>query len=208
MIIARLLNLGKYGNIAMWISTDIMSIIRQTLSFIWEVAKIAIIALLIVAPIRFFLFQPFLVKGQSMEPNFYNSDYLIVDELSYRFREPLRGEVVVFKYPQDVSQRYIKRIIGLPNETIKIQDGKVFILQENKQYILDETNYFPDSIQTLGNITISLQEDEYFVLGDNRQFSSDSRRWGAVADEEIVGRAFLRLWPFSALSKIETPSYQ
>lgn len=184
-----------------------MTILKQTLSFIWEVMKIAIIALLIVVPIRFFLFQPFLVKGQSMEPNFYNSDYLIVDELSYRFREPLRGEVVVFKYPQDTSQRYIKRIIGLPNETIKIADGKVFILGDNKQYILDETSYFSDSILTLGNITISLEEDEYFVLGDNRQFSSDSRRWGAVSDDEIVGRAFLRLFPFATVSKISTPSY-
>ena len=184
-----------------------MSIIKQSLSFIWEVAKIAIIALLIVVPIRFFLFQPFLVKGQSMEPNFYNSDYLIVDEISYRFREPLRGEVVVFKYPQDESQRYIKRIIGLPDETVKVQDGKVFIFKDNKQYTLDETDYFPDEIQTLGNIMISLQEDEYFVLGDNRQFSSDSRRWGAVSEEEIIGRVAVRLWPFAAISKIAPPSY-
>ena len=184
-----------------------MNIIKQSLLFIWEVAKIAIIALLIVVPIRFFLFQPFLVKGQSMEPNFSNSDYLIVDELSYRFREPLRGEVVVFKYPQDESQRYIKRIIGLPDETIKVQDGKVFILQDDKQYILNEINYFPNAIQTLGNVTISLQGDEYFVLGDNRQFSSDSRRWGAVSEEEIVGRVALRLWPFAEISKIEIPSY-
>ena len=97
---------------------------KKLLSFIWEIIKIVIIALAIVVPIRYFLFQPFFVKGESMEPNFQNGDYLIVDELSYRLREPERGEVIVFKYPRNISQRYIKRIIGLPGEAVEIKDGK------------------------------------------------------------------------------------
>jgi len=97
---------------------------KSFLSFIWEIAKIVIIALLIVIPIRYFIFQPFFVKGQSMEPTFENGDYLIIDEISYRFRAPQRGEVIVFKYPENPSQRYIKRIVGLPRETIEINDGE------------------------------------------------------------------------------------
>src|SRR3989344_8195084 len=110
---------------------------RNLLSFIWEVSKIIIIALVIVLPIRYLLFQPFFVKGQSMEPNFEDGDYLIIDELSYKLRDPARGEVIVFKYPNDPSQRYIKRIIGLPGETIEIQNGRVAIYNEEEGAVLE-----------------------------------------------------------------------
>ncbi|MBA7596484.1 Signal peptidase IB [subsurface metagenome] len=174
--------------------------------FIWEVSKIVIIALLIVVPIRYFVFQPFFVRGQSMEPNFRNGDYLIIDELTYQFRAPRRGEVVVFKYPQDPSQRYIKRIIGLPGETIKIQEGKVFIYQDEEIQALEE-EYLSQLTQTPGSLQITLDRNEYFVLGDNRSVSADSRRWGALPEESIVGRVFLRAWPLTALAKIEAPNY-
>jgi len=180
---------------------------KKFLAFIWEILKIIIIALAIVIPIRYFLFQPFLVKGQSMEPNFENGDYLIVDEISYRFRGPQRGEIIVFKSPQDPSQRFIKRIIGLPGETVEIKDGKVKISKNNSTQILDEKNYLPSSIYTSGDIRVVLGEDEYFVLGDNRDFSFDSRRFGPLPEKKIVGRVFLRLWPFITFSKIEAPSY-
>jgi len=181
---------------------------RQVLVFVWEIAKIVIIAMLIVAPIRYFVFQPFFVRGQSMEPSFHNGDYLIIDELSYHFRDPLRGEVVVFRYPNNPSQRYIKRIIGLPGETVQIQEGKVNVYDENGvPQILDESDYLGDLQNTPGNIEIKLDENEYFVLGDNRLFSSDSRRWGPLPEEDIIGRVFIRAWPFTALAKIETPSY-
>src|SRR3989338_11028918 len=102
---------------------------KSTLSFLWEIAKIAVIALVLVVGMRLFVFQPFLVRGASMEPNFHNWDYLIVDEISYRFRDPGRGEVVVFKFPNDPSQRYIKRIVGLPGETVQVQEGQVTIFR-------------------------------------------------------------------------------
>lgn len=180
---------------------------KKVFSLIWEIAKIVIIALAIVVPIRYFLFQPFIVKGQSMEPNFENGDYLIIDEISYRFREPQRGEVIVFKYPQKPSQRFIKRIIALPGETVEIENGKVIIYKNGKPQILDESDYLFSFLQTAGNIRVSLGEDEYFVLGDNRTFSLDSRRFGILPKEQILGRAFCRAWPFTALTKFEAPAY-
>jgi len=180
---------------------------RNFLAFVWEITKIVVIALLIVVPIRYFLFQPFLVRGQSMEPNFKNGDYLIVDQISYRFRNPQRGEVVVFKYPRNPSQRYIKRIIGLPEETVEIENGQVVIYNQNGRQILDESAYLSPGIYTPGEIGITLTENEYFVLGDNRFSSADSRRWGPLPREDIVGQVFLRAWPFVALTKFEAPNY-
>jgi signal peptidase I len=180
---------------------------RSFFVFIWEIFKIVIIALLIVVPIRYFLFQPFFVKGQSMEPNFENGDYLIIDEISYRFGNPQRGEVVVFKYPQNPSLRYIKRIVGLPGETIVIEVDSVIIFNEEGSQILDESAYLPASCQTPGDVRVSLDEDEYFVLGDSRASSADSRRWGPLPEENIVGRVLFRAWPFTALAKFEAPAY-
>jgi len=179
---------------------------KKFLAFIWEVVKIVIIAAVIVVPIRYFLFQPFFVRGQSMDPNFENGDYLIIDEITYRFKTPQRGEVIVFKPPQNTSQRFIKRIIGLPGETIEIKDGKVIIYTKGEPQILDESNYLADLL-TSGNIQITLSEDEYFVLGDNRSFSFDSRRFGVLPEENIIGRVIFRAWPFSDAVKFEVPIY-
>ncbi len=175
--------------------------------FCWEVVKIVIVTALIVVPIRYFVFQPFFVNGQSMEPNFYNGDYLIIDEISYRLRDPQRGEVVVFKYPQNPSQRYIKRIIGLPGETVEIVSGKVMVYGSNYSGLLDESEYLPDLLYTPGDKKLALGESEYFVLGDNRDHSYDSRRWGVLPQDLIIGRTFLKIRPFSALAKVEVPAY-
>lgn len=183
-----------------------MKAIKAIIIYIWEVLKIVVLAGLIVLPIRYFLFQPFFVQGQSMEPNFQTGDYLIIDEISYRLRSPQRGEVIVFKYPLNPSQRYIKRIIGLPGETVEIEDGNVRIFAQDGSKILDETGYL-NFVQTSGDIRVSLSNDEYFVLGDNRPFSSDSRRWGKVPEKYIIGRVYFRLLPFSALAKVEAPNY-
>ncbi|MBI4101425.1 MAG: signal peptidase I [Candidatus Nealsonbacteria bacterium] len=177
-------------------------------SFVWETSKIIIIALLIVIPVRTFVFQPFFVKGQSMEPNFENGDYLIIDELSYRFRDPQRGEVVVFKYPNNPSQRYIKRIIGLPGETVEVNEGNVKVLSaQGKQIELDESTYLSGNVFTPGSARISLNQDQFFVLGDNRVASSDSRSWGPLPRVDIIGRVVIRAWPFAALAKFGAPAY-
>ena len=182
---------------------------KGTLLFFWEVAKIVILALLIVIPIRYFVFQPFIVKGLSMTPAFHDGDYLIVDEFSYHFGEPERGEVVVFKYPRDPSQRFIKRIIGLPGEQVKMEGGRIIITNKfGKEEILDESDYLSLSQGSLFDTElIKLGENEYFILGDNRAHSFDSRRWGPLSREFIVGRVLLRAWPPRAMAFIPAPSY-
>lgn len=182
---------------------------KKFLSFVWEVFKIIVIAFVIVAPIRYFLFQPFFVRGQSMEPNFENGDYLIVDELSYRLRNPERGEVIVFKYPLDTSQRYIKRVIGLPGETVEINNDKVEIFEPGSSTpdVLNETSYLSPSVPTAGDLKVTLGPNQYFVLGDNRPVSSDSRIWGLVPRKDIIGRVYLKAWPFADFSRIPLPTY-
>jgi len=164
---------------------------------LWEFFKFTIIAVLIVVPIRLWVAQPFIVSGQSMEPNFENGQYLIIDEFSYHFREPQRGEVVVFRYPNDPSKFFIKRIIGLPGEKIEIRGNDLYIF--NEQFpggVLLEEGYLENSVYT-GNLISTLDSNEYFVLGDNRPQSSDSRIWGSLKENLIIGRAWIRLWPFN-----------
>lgn len=178
---------------------------KNTLKYIWETAKIVLLALLIVAPIRFFLFQPFIVRGASMEPNFHEADYLIVDQISYRFREPKRGEVVVFYYPDNPQKRHIKRIIGLPEEEVIIEEESIYIVDDGNTIVLKE-DYLPLE-RTYGESRFVLDDDEYFVMGDNRGSSFDSRNWGSLPRENIIGKVFFQVSPFSVFSKVELPEY-
>lgn len=173
----------------------------------WEIIKILVIAAVIVLPIRYFLFQPFIVKGDSMVPNFHSGDYLIVDEITYRFSKPERGDVVVLKYPLDNTQRFIKRVIGLPGETIDIKNGAVTVTKDGKAVVLNEQGYIPATSITDGSAHMVLGEDAYFVMGDNRPFSYDSRRWGVLPKEDIIGRALLRIFPITDISYITDPNY-
>jgi signal peptidase I len=158
---------------------------------ILEAIFLFLLALVVVLPIRFFIFQPFFVKYSSMEPTYHNGDYLIVDELTYKFRSPQREEVVVFHYPLNPKELFIKRIIGLPGETLFVKDNKISIRYVYEDKILEE-KYLPEGTFTPGNITITLKPDEYFVLGDNREHSSDSRMWGPIKANSIIGRVILR----------------
>ncbi|MFH1175404.1 MAG: signal peptidase I [bacterium] len=176
----------------------------------WDLLKVFLSALAVVLVVRYFFIQPFFVKGQSMEPNFHDKEYLIVDEISYRLRKPERGDVIVFKYPRNPSEYYIKRIIGLPNETVNIKEGEVIIFnQENQDGLVLSESYLPNSAYTSGNTYITLGDDEFFVLGDNRNpnGSSDSRHWGLLDKKYIIGRTWLRLWPLNKMDIIKEPSY-
>lgn len=165
---------------------------------LWEIAKILLISVAIVLPVRYFVVQPFIVRGASMEPNFYNREYLIIDEASYRFREPTREEAVVFRYPRDPHQFFIKRIIGLPREEIEIKGGRVSIIsakEKGGRFLLSEPYLLPPDRPTYPDYHTTLKENEYFVLGDNRDFSSDSRVWGPLEKKYLVGRVLFRAWP-------------
>lgn len=162
----------------------------------WELVRFTVLAILIVIPIRVFIAQPFVVSGSSMVPTFHNAEYLIVDEISYRFKDPERNDVVIFRYPNDTKKFFIKRVIGLPNEIIDIKGSTVTITNsENKNgFVLSEP--YVGSISN-NNTHFELKDGEYFVMGDNRMQSSDSRYWGAVKEELIIGKAFLRLLPIN-----------
>lgn len=167
----------------------------QTEHPLMEIVRFSLIALLIVIPIRMFIAQPFIVSGASMEETFHSGEYLIVDQASYYFHAPARGDVVIFRYPRDPSKFFIKRVIGIPGDTITISGNNVRISNEENPegFTLDET--YIKSMDKGTTLTEQLSEDEYFVMGDNRDQSSDSRTWGILEKDKIVGRAFLRLFP-------------
>lgn len=169
---------------------------RATFKFVLELLQVLAISLVIIIPVRYFLIQPFYVKGASMEPNFFDHEYLIIDELSYRVGDPVRGDIVVFKYPKDPKQYFIKRVIGLPGETVEIIDGKVRIYNKEHAngFFLDETGYI-DGVFTSSRQIVQLKEGEYYLMGDNRPASLDSRVFGPVTRDYIVGKVLLRGYP-------------
>lgn len=161
--------------------------VREILTFI-------VLAVIIVVPIRFFIAQPFVVEGESMHPTFESGDYLVVDELTYHFGDPERGDVVIFRYPGDPSVFYIKRIIGLPGETVHIDHGKTSISKlDGSTVILNETYVVAEDATY--SLDTTLGTDQFFVMGDNRPRSSDSRVWGPLPRKDLIGRAFIRLLP-------------
>lgn len=173
---------------------------RQFWLTIKEILEVVVIAVVTVFLIRYFLIQPFLVSGASMEPSFSDGNYLLIDEITYRFRGPERGEVIVFRYPKDPSTFFIKRIIGLPGEKVVFKNGNVYI-----NNIRLEEDYLSDTLRSSDNLSVTLGGGQYFVLGDNRSHSFDSRSWGPISKKHIIGVARLRILP---LSDVDYFSYQ
>ncbi len=169
-------------------------------NFFKEIVKFTVIALAIVIPVRAYVAQPFVVSGASMDPTFATGQYLIVDELSYHFETPERGQVIIFKYPKDIKTYFIKRIIGLPGETVSINKGELTIINKEhpEGFKLNEP-YIDPSHKSAEYFTTILRDNEYFVMGDNRAQSSDSRSWGPLDKELIVGRPFVRLLPVTKI---------
>ena len=181
---------------------------RNLLSSFLEVVELALVAVGAVILIRTFLIQPFLVNGASMIPSFSNGDYLLIDELTYRFRTPERGEVVVFRNPNDERTFFIKRVIGLPGETVAVRGNKVAITNdEHPNGLTLEEPYLSLGTLTSGNAVLELREEEYFVLGDNRSYSYDSRNWGTLQKDNIVGLVRVRLWPLADAEAFAAPRY-
>ena len=175
----------------------------------WEVFEVLFIALVAVAAIKYFLIQPFIVNGASMEPNFYNGDYLLVDEISYNFKDPSRGDVIVFRAPQNPSVYYIKRIVGLPGEKIEINDDSVKIYDKENLFGFEIDEPYLQNKKGIwgGHASMTLKDGQYFVLGDNRLNSLDSRYWGALNKADIIGLVKLRLWPINDFSIFRSVKY-
>ncbi|MEK7612467.1 MAG: signal peptidase I [Patescibacteria group bacterium] len=183
-----------------------MKKLKQIVLSAWEVLEVIFVASITVFVIRTFLVQPFLVSGASMEPNFSNGNYLLVDEITYHLREPKRGEIIVFRYPLDKEVFFIKRIIGIPGERVVSRNGSIQIISDNQTITLNEP-YLPSDDSENGNFDITLHANQYFAMGDNRAHSFDSRNWGAVDREDIIGIARIRIFPFSQFDVFEAPSY-
>jgi signal peptidase I len=199
-----------------------------TAAIAWEIIKTIVGVALFVVFFRFFIIQPFYIIGSSMLPDFHEGEYLFIDEASYHLKSPGRGEVVVFRHPdqqctafvknnkflktvvQGPCKSYIKRVIGLPGETVIIRDGKVTIINDENPngFVLTE-DYIESGVKTLGNQEVKLSDGEFFVLGDNRQpnASSDSREWGPLTKDYIIGKAWLRLLPATDIGFIQTAKY-
>lgn len=182
---------------------------KFALGLVYELIQVVAISLAIIIPVRYFLVQPFYVKGASMEPSFYDQEYLIIDEITYRFSQPERGDIVVFRYPNDPKQYFIKRVIGLPGETVEIAGGQVKIFNDANPngVVLDEKMYLTQDY-TATTRTVTLKSDEYFVLGDNRLASYDSRFFGPLQRSFIVGKVWLRGWPLDRLKVFKETQYQ
>lgn len=167
--------------------------------FLKDVIDIALLVVFVLLPIRLFIAQPFVVVGTSMYPTFFNGDYLIIDEISYRFEKPQRGDVIVFVPPPAPSDHYIKRVIGLPGEAVKVDGNNVTIINKDNPNGFTLTEKYVSS-ERAGATTTVLGPNQYFVMGDNREASSDSRIWGPLDGSKITGRVLVRLFPIPELS--------
>lgn len=186
----------------------VMSFFRSIGVFILDMIETLVMALAVFVIVYLFLFQPHQVRGSSMYPNFHDGEYILTDKISYRLGEPKRGDVIVFRAPRNEEYDYIKRVVGLSGDTIRIDGGRVYL---NNSPLNED--YLPkDYITNMGGFVkagqvLTVPKEQYFVLGDNRSHSSDSREWGFVPRENIIGKAWFRYWPPERFGKIKEVEY-
>ncbi len=173
-----------------------------------ELIKVVVLAGITIGAVRYFIFKPFIVHGASMAPNFYENEYLIIDEISYRFKEPARGDIVVLRNPRKEEEFFLKRVIGMPGERVVVRDSQVFLAKDKDTApVLLQESYLPSREFTPGVVDVTLGENEYYILGDNRDASLDSRIFGPIPGENIIGRVLLRGWPFDRAQRFQVPEY-
>jgi signal peptidase I len=185
-----------------------MDAVRRLGAFFFDIIQVVVFAIALFLFMYLLVFQPHKIKGDSMQPNYPDGEYLLTDKVTYRFNEPKRGDVVVFEAPGGGGDEYIKRIIGIPGETVSVRDGKVYVngQQINESY-LSSTLYTSAGAFLENGASVIVPAGEYFVLGDNRPYSSDSRAWGFVSKRKISGRAWLIYWPPQKAGVVEKVSY-
>lgn len=183
-------------------------LLKRIFSFILDFLETIVVALSIFVVVYLFFFQPHQVKGSSMEPNFHDNEYILTDKISYRFNQPQRGQVIIFKAPTNPDLDYIKRIIGLPGDTVKVTSGYVYVngVKLNEYYLHDQTSILGNGFLKEGE-AIKVPEGDYFVMGDNRPHSSDSREFGPIVKSAIIGKALIRYWPLSQFGVVPVVNY-
>ena len=189
------------------------SVVSSFFSVVLEIIKTIVIVGILALLLRIYIIQPFIVEGLSMSPTLFSNDYLLIDKISYRIGSPQRGNIIVFHYPKNTEFNYVKRIIGLPGETIEITEDQVIIYNtKNPNGAVVSENYIKDPNGPMLNnkkiIKTTIPENYYFVMGDNRQGSSDSREWGLLEKKFIIGKTLVRLFPVNAFEIIKYPSYK
>ncbi len=191
----------------------------ELFAFLWETIRVVLVSLVIILPVRYFVIQPFFVSGSSMVPNYHDKEYILVDKWTYRIGLPQRGDVIIFHYPNDPKEYFIKRILGLPGETVLAgvnNTVQIFNTRYPKGFTVFEKGYLPDTNPTLCasntspsycGVKVTLGDNEYFVMGDNREHSSDSRFFGPVNKSFFAGMAWLRLFPFNDVGFLSRTEY-
>src|SRR3972149_6367232 len=183
-------------------------LLKRLTAFFLDITEVVVFAIAIFLFVYLLILQPHKIKGASMEPNFPNGEYLLTDKVTYRLREPLRGDVIVFEAPGTNGEEFIKRIIGLPGEKVKVEGGSVFINGKKLgETYLGEALYTSPGAFLKDGQEFSVPDGNYLVMGDNRPFSSDSRTWGLVLKDKITGRAWLIYWPINKMGVVEKVIY-
>jgi signal peptidase I len=186
-----------------------MPILRKIYTILIDLVETLVIAGAIFVVIYAFLFRPFQVNGQSMFPNYDNGEYILTNLIALRFKTVERGDVVVFESPVNEEKDFIKRVIGIPGDEVMIKAGYVFV----NGIKLDESEYLPSDYRTYGGVfltegeTVVVPDNSYFVLGDNRNFSSDSREWGFVSRNKLIGESFFVYWPITDMRFVQHAEY-
>ncbi len=184
-----------------------MFIIRKIYYFLLDTIQSLLIAAAIFLVLYIFISRPFQVSGTSMYPNFHDCEYVLTNIIGLHFTKPTRGDVIIFQAPPEPDKDFIKRVIGLPGDTVRLHNGSVYI----NNVELNESAYIASSVKTYGgaflvnDASVNVPPQEYFVMGDNREYSSDSREWGFVPAGNIIGYAFLAYWPPSLAQTIHNP---
>lgn len=184
-----------------------MEILRKIYYFLLDIAQTLILAAAAFVVVYMFLFRPFEVKGESMYPNLHDSEYLITNVIAQRLGDPQIGDIIVFKAPNEPDKDFIKRVIGVEGDSVSINEGLVYLNGEK----LDESAYLDSSVRTYGGSflkegdSVTVPPGYFFVLGDNRSYSSDSREWGFVPKENIIGNSIFIYWPINNAGVIENP---
>ena len=181
--------------------------VKHAVAVIFDFLQTIVLAAAMFVIIYLFVGQPHIVKGASMEPEFLNSDYILTEKVSYKFNQPERGDIIVFEAPNRQNADYIKRVVGLPGETVMVKEGSVYVNGELLNESYEPNNTDPAQFMKEGK-EIVVPEDTYIVMGDNRPHSSDSREFGPVSIESIIGRAIIRYWPFGRITQIARPLFE